>query len=78
MEPKDVVDKESFIAFVTQLSNEDARKWSSRTTSDFIETIAHYTEDVQGYYDNTNQPIDSNKASWRVFADILKGATIYE
>jgi hypothetical protein len=40
--------------------------------------MARYSEDIQGYYDNTNQNIDANTPSWKLFADILLGAKIYE
>ena len=34
--------------------------------------------DIQEFYDNTNQNINSENVSWKIFADILKGASIYE
>jgi hypothetical protein len=40
--------------------------------------LAAYTEDIQGYYDNTDANVDAEKAAWSTFADIFKGAKVYE
>ena len=46
---------------------------------DFLEALESYTQDIQGYYDNSGQlKENANEASWKRFADILKGARIYE
>jgi hypothetical protein len=37
-----------------------------------------YSQDIQGYYKNSNQNVDADIPSWKVFADILLGAKIYE
>lgn len=76
-----VTDRQSFIAFVELLrvdflSNPD--KWENKTIDDFLEALARYTEDIQGYYDNTNQNINVDAPNWKVFADALVGASIYE
>ncbi|KAF2519941.1 hypothetical protein E0W68_01560 [Flavobacterium salilacus subsp. salilacus] len=74
-------DKEDFIEFVRELYEvfkTNPEKWENNTIELFLEAMAAYAKDIQGYYDNTNQNIDANKASWQVFADILSGARIYE
>lgn len=40
--------------------------------------MIRYTDDLQGYYDNTKQTMNADIPEWQVFADILKGARIYE
>jgi hypothetical protein len=39
---------------------------------------ARYTENIQGFYKNTQQNIDADQADWQTFADILRGARVYE
>ena len=76
-----VTDKQSFIDFLKLLSDDFAKhpeNWEHRNLGDFLQNMADYTEDIQGYYNNTDQPIDSEVASWKVFYDILMGARIYE
>lgn len=76
MNPEDVNDRLSFVKFVSALKGHPAN--SNLTLDSFLEALESYTEDVQGYYDNLDLKIDANIPSWRVFADILKGATMYE
>ena len=76
-----VVDRASFINFINDLREAyttNPENWENTNISDFLEAIARYTEDIQGYYDNTNQKIDANEPSWQLFADVLKGASVYE
>jgi hypothetical protein len=43
-----------------------------------LEAIGRYTNDIQGYYDNTNKNVNADQPTWQVFADIFRGSTIYE
>ena len=73
--------KQDFIRFVCELYKDfksQPENWENNTLELFLEAMAAYAEDIQGYYDNTNQNIDANKASWQVFADISMEAKIYE
>jgi hypothetical protein len=44
--------------------------------------MTRYAEDIQGYYDyqekETGEHINADIPFWRTFADILRGARIYE
>jgi hypothetical protein len=76
-----VTDKKSFIAFIELLRQdlkENPGNWENDNLDNFLEAIGSYTEDIQGYYDNTNQNVDSNEATWKIFANIFQGAKIYE
>jgi hypothetical protein len=42
-----------------------------------LEGIAIWTEDMDGYYHNNNKPIPEN-IEWKVFANILIAAKMYE
>ena len=75
----EITDKKSFVEFL-KLLREDflTGKWENDNLADYLESMIAYTEDIQGYYDNTQQSIKANEATWKVFADILIGASIYE
>ena len=47
------------------------------SSSNHLEAIESWTDDMEGYYENTNQPIPQN-INWKIFADILMAATMYE
>lgn len=79
--PADVNDRVSFIKFVLGLKKEletNGNSWENTDLGSFLEALASYAEDIQGYYENLDLSINADTASWRVFADMLKGATIYE
>ncbi len=73
--------RKEFIDFIDSLRTDlvkNPNNWENKKLDDFLEAIARYTADIQGYYDNTKQNIDADKPEWQTFADILKGAAIYE
>ena len=76
-----VKDRESFIVFLEFLREDflnNKERWENKTLDDFLEAMSAWIEDMQGYYDNTNQKIHADVASWQTFADIFKAARIYE
>ncbi len=76
-----VIDRQSFIEFIVLLREDylkNPESWENRNLEDFLEAIIRYTEDIQGYLDNTKQNVNADQPTWRIFADILKGSTIYE
>jgi uncharacterized protein (DUF1778 family) len=76
-----VSDRKSFIEFIQLLRKdllENAASWENKNLPDFLDALGSYAEDIQGYYDNTNQNIKADEPNWQTFADILKGAKIYE
>ncbi|UQB68288.1 hypothetical protein [Epilithonimonas zeae] len=73
--------KQEFIQFIENLRVEFIKnnaQWENKTIEDFLEAMARYVEDIDGYYQNINQEIDLEKIDWKVFSDILKGSSIYE
>jgi len=76
-----VTDRQAFINFLDLLRQdflENRESWESKTIPDFLEALSAYTEDIQGYYDNMKLNINADRPEWSTFADIFKGAKIYE
>lgn len=80
-----VSDRTSFIRFLHLLVadyNTNKQKWENKDLSSFLEAMTRYTEDIDGYYKNLEkelgEQINPDVPSFRVFADILRGATVYE
>ena len=76
-----VTDRQTFIKFIDLLRIgflDNPESWENKSLPDFLNALSAYTEDIQGYYDNTAQNINADKPDWQTFADIFKGATIYE
>lgn len=73
--------KQEFIQFIGNLKTDfiqNKEQWENKTIEDYLEAMTRYVEDIDGYYENTNQKINLEKVDWKVFADILKGSSIYE
>jgi len=72
--------KDDFVNFVELLiSNlkDNPEEWTNKSLSDYLEGVSSWTEDMEGYYQNNNLPIPEN-VNWKVFANILIAAKIYE
>jgi len=76
-----VNDRHDFIKFL-QLLHQDfldnPESWENQNLADFLEALSAYAKDVQGYYNNMKLGINADKPEWQTFADIIRGATIYE
>jgi hypothetical protein len=76
-----VTSRQTFVAFIDLLRQDflyNPENWENKKLDDFLEAISSYTNDIQGYYDNVKQNINADEANWETFADIFKGASIYE
>jgi hypothetical protein len=76
-----VSDRQSFVQFIDLLREDflnNSENWENKSVEDFLEALSSYANDIQGYYDNTNQNVNVDEPNWQTFADIFKGARIYE
>lgn len=76
-----VSDKQTFIKFLKLLHKDfldNPESWGNKTLPNFLEALSAYTEDIQGYYDNMKLNVNADNPDWSTFADIFKGAKIYE
>ena len=81
MDTSTIHDRQSFIRFVQELRNnflQDGEQWENKTLDQFLEALAAYAEDIQGYYDNMTPSVNADIPGWKVFADMLMGASMYE
>jgi hypothetical protein len=72
--------KDDFISLV-ELLVQDLKKspqsWTNKNLEDYLGAIANWTEDMEGFYLNNNLEIPKD-IPWKVFANILVAAMIYE
>ncbi len=72
--------KDDFITFVELLSNDlknNSDEWENKSLPDYLEAIGSWTHDMEGYYENNHLEIPKN-IDWKVFANILMAAKMYE
>lgn len=73
-------DKKDFLNFLELLIGDlknNRQEWENINLESYLEAVAGWTEDMEGYYQNINQPLPDN-INWKIFADILMAAKIYE
>ena len=77
----EVTDRASFAEFIGRLLESlqfDRQSWENDTLERFLEAMQAYTRDIQGYYNNMEPGQNADVPTWKVFADILQGASMYE
>lgn len=77
MQPESVTTRADFALYIGEIAK-NRKNWENNDLASFLEAFEAYVNDVDGYYLNQKIEIDANQPSWRVFADILRGATMYE
>lgn len=77
--------REGFVQFLDKLHADylqNGKAWENQTLGDFLDALSRYAEDIGGYYSNLSlsggESTNADSASWRVFADMLRGAVVYE
>ena len=63
--------------YLTDYENRDDN-WENDTLGRFLEAMLAWSNDAAGYYKNMNVDVNHKEASWRVFADMLAAARVYE
>ncbi len=76
-----VTNRQSFIEFIDLLRKDivdNPEGYQNKKLDDFLEALSSYANNIQGYYDNIKQIVNADEPNWQTFADIFKGATLYE
>jgi hypothetical protein len=60
------------------LDENDAMEWENETAYRFVQALAAWLNDADGFYQNIAEATDANQASWQLFADALQAARVYE
>lgn len=72
--------REDLAAFVAELKADftaNPGDWTNPDLASFLDAMASWIEDMDGYYRNTGQNM-SALPPWRIVADVLMAARIYE
>ncbi|MDQ0990981.1 hypothetical protein [Streptomyces sp. V3I7] len=78
--PDDVTDREGLAAFVRALQRSHAEhgsSWENADLSSFLEALAAWIDDADGWYSNTDRELPPG-GDWTFFARALQAATVYE
>lgn len=72
--------KNDFVIYIGVLVDslkKNPEEWGNNNLSDYLEAVANWTEDMEGYYKNNNIAVPED-INWKTFATILTAAKIYE
>ncbi len=72
--------REDFIAFLTELCKdyrENGKSWENDNLGSFLEALAAWTADMDGYYVNKGKPVPKTP-EWKTLAEMLVAAKFYE
>jgi hypothetical protein len=75
-----VADRHSLAHFVRGLVedlNEHPERWENADLGDYLEAMAAWLEDMDGYYANKGRSTPETP-SWTLIAEILSAAKVYE
>ncbi len=78
--PENIETREDLVKFIGVLANESSsssKNWENDDLPSFLEAMAAWIEDMDGYYQNKGEPMPS-QPSWKTIGEILKAATRYE
>ncbi|XVN16198.1 hypothetical protein QZH46_10705 [Pseudomonas corrugata] len=76
-----VATRENFIEFVECLVQDYSRhhaEWQNTSLSEFLSGLSGFANDMSGYYKNMGEVVDVDKITWRIAAEMLLAATVYE
>lgn len=71
-------DFEHFLRMLVQEFRQGGEDWENNSLERYLESLHGFAMDVAGYYRNMQIDVNPDEPSWRVFADMLLAATIYE
>lgn len=78
--PDHVGSREDLAAFVRSLHRslaEDGSSWESADLASFLEALAAWIDDANGWYSNAGRELPAN-GDWGFFARALGAAAVYE
>lgn len=67
-----------FVALFVGSYDECRDEWENSSLPEFLQGLAGFVENIEGYYANAGIDAHFEQPSWRVFADILLAARVYE
>jgi hypothetical protein len=78
---KTVTSREDFVKFVEYLSHDYRERndiWENKTLEQFLGGLSGFADDMAGYYKNMGETVNVERITWRMAAEMLLAATVYE
>jgi hypothetical protein len=73
-----IQNRNDFVRFVRALhADVNVGEWENATLPAYLEAVASWSEDMDGYFKNQQEPVP-DQPSWKLLGQILLAATVYE
>ena len=66
------------IKSLVQRFQTDRDTWENDDLLSFLQAMAAWLQDCDGYYQNINPSVNASQPSWQLLADALSAAAVYE
>jgi len=79
-ETSNLSSRQDLIRFMRSLSQgftQSPDSWENRDIASYLDAMAAWLEDMDGYYENREQAIP-RRPTWRLFGELLLAARYYE
>jgi hypothetical protein len=70
-------DLADFVRLLAADLDQNRRSWENDDLKSFLETMAAWIDDLDGYYRNAGEPLPE-APTWCLFGQILAAASVYE
>ncbi|NJL27794.1 MAG: hypothetical protein HC897_07800 [Thermoanaerobaculia bacterium] len=71
-------DFEEFLERLLSDLQDHGEEWGNTSLKEFLEGLRGFARDMAGYYTNRGESLDLAQPTWRVVADLLLAARVYE
>jgi hypothetical protein len=71
-------DFEEFLHLLLQDLREKRLAWENTDLESYLGGLHGFVLDLKGYYQNCGEVVDVSHPTWKMFADILLAARVYE
>jgi hypothetical protein len=68
----------AFVQLLLRNYREHPEEWENATLDAFLGGLCGFADGMEGYYANIGVPVNPDAPSWRVVADTLLAARVYE
>jgi hypothetical protein len=70
--------RQDLASFIVSLSRQDITAWENQDLPSFLEAMAAWVNDMDGFFRNVQGRSAPDHPSWQLFAQMLLAATAYE
>lgn len=68
----------TFVRYLRENLKQAKEEWQNNTLEQYLGALATFASDMDGYYKNMKQDVDVEQMTWRLAAQMLLAASVYD